>query len=148
MPDDDPVTSATGASVIASHSAADGHTAVDRDGLAGDPRRVLGQQERRELRSVLRHTEALQRVVRGDLVLTTFVQRAGELRLHYRRSDAVDPDSGTELDGELAGQVDDRGLARVVGADRRTRTQTAHRRDVDDGATVVAVPRLPRLLRP
>src|SRR3954467_8482165 len=104
MPDDDPVTSATGAPgapVIASHSAADGHTAVDRHRLAGDPRRVLGQQERRELRGVLRHTQALQRVVRGDLVLAAFVERAGELRLHDGRGYAVDAHLRAELDREL-----------------------------------------------
>src|SRR5205814_4751942 len=91
MPEDDPVTSATGASVMASDTAADGDSAVDRHGLAGDPGRVLGQQERRELGGVPRHAEPLQRVVRGDLVLAALVERAGELRLHHRGRDAVDP---------------------------------------------------------
>src|SRR5665647_2357020 len=58
------------------------HAAVDDEDLPGEPGRVLGEQEGHDTADVLRAAEPLERVCRGDLVLTTFVERGGTRRLH------------------------------------------------------------------
>src|SRR4051812_43985078 len=50
--------------------------AVDDERLAGDPARVVAEQERCGLGGVLRHAQALERVGLRDLLLTALVQRA------------------------------------------------------------------------
>src|SRR5665647_644454 len=77
------------------------HAAIDDDDLPGDPGRVLGKQEGHDTADVLRAAEPLERVGRGDLVLTTFVERGGEPRLHHGGRHRVDADAGAELDREL-----------------------------------------------
>src|SRR4051812_42345362 len=64
-------------------SVTEGHAAVHDQRLAGDPRRVVAEQERGCLRRVSRDTEALHRVGRRNVVLAPFVQRAGERRLDH-----------------------------------------------------------------
>ena len=96
-----------------------------------------------------RDTEAAQGVAGGHLLLATLVEHRREHRLDHGGRHGVDPDAGGELEGELAGGVDERGLARAVDADGRRRAQPGDRRDVDDGgARPLAEAREPRLLHP
>src|SRR5674476_968421 len=77
-----------------SHTSGECHAAIDDDDLPGDPGRVLGKQEGHDTADVLRAAEPLERVCRGDLVLTTFVERGGEPRLHHGGRHRVDADVG------------------------------------------------------
>src|SRR5450756_1808002 len=124
------------------------HAAVDDEDLPGEPGRVLGEQEGHDTADVLRHAEPLERVRRGDLVLTTFVKRGGEPRLHHGGRHRVDADVGAELDRELLGDVAEHGLARAVEADAGRGLQTGHRRHVDDRAAVLTHPGAVCLLHP
>src|SRR6185369_10535951 len=94
-----------------------GGAAVEDKGLAGDPARLVGEQERDRGADILGHAEPTDRVAPGDLLLAPLVEGLGELGLHHRRGDRVHPDLRSELDGELLGQVDQRGLAQPVHAD-------------------------------
>src|ERR1035437_8368928 len=85
------------------------HAAIDDKDLSGEPGRVLGEQEGHDAADVPRYAEPLERVRRGDLVLTAFVGRGGELRLHHGGCDRVDADVGVELDRELSGDVGENG---------------------------------------
>src|SRR5664279_1486319 len=91
--------------------------AIDHEDLTRQPGRVLGEQESHHAGDVLRHAESLERVRRGNLVLTALVERGGEPGLHYSRGDPVDTDTRTELDRELGGDVREHRLARAVEAD-------------------------------
>src|SRR5450759_2701033 len=82
------------------------HAAVDDEDLPGEPGRVLGEQEGHDTADVLRHAEPLERVRRGDLVLTTFVKRGGEPRLHHGGRHHVDADVGAEVDQRAVDRVD------------------------------------------
>src|SRR5689334_5505084 len=65
--------------------------AVRDEGLAGDPARPLGQQERGGGADVLRHPEPLERIARRGLLLAALVERRGELGLDDRGGDGVHP---------------------------------------------------------
>src|ERR1035437_5295974 len=101
--------------------------AVDNDDLSGDPGRVLGEEEGHDTADVLRQAEPLKRVCRGDLVLTTFVERSGEPRLLYGGRHRVDTDVRAELDRKLGGDVGEHGLARSVEAYSGGGFQASHR---------------------
>src|SRR5450759_3441014 len=124
------------------------HAAIDDDDLPGDPGRVLGKQEGHDTADVLRAAEPLERVGRGDLILTTFVKGGGEPRLHHGGRHRVDADAGPELDRELGGDVGEHGLARSVKADAGRGLQTGHRRHIDNRAAVLTHPGTMGLLNP
>src|SRR5512139_242542 len=131
-----------------SDAAGEREPAVDHDDLAGQPGGVLGEQEGHDAADVLGHTEPLQRVRRGDLLLLALVESGGELGLHHGRGHRVDPDVRAELDGELLGDVVQHRLAGAVEADAGSRLEAPDGGDVDDRASVLAHPRLVRLLGP
>src|SRR5450759_4433064 len=124
------------------------HAAVNDDDLPGDPGCVLGEQEGHDTADVRRAAEPLERVCRGDLVLTPFVERGGEPRLHHGGCHRVDADAGAEFDRELLRDVGEHGLARSVTADAGRGLQTGHRRHVDDRAAVLTHPGTMGLLHP
>src|SRR5690606_14824217 len=91
--------------------------AVEHERLTGDPAGLLRQQERHGGGDVLGLAQPPQRVPVEDLGLPSLVQCAGEPGAHDRGGDRVDPYRGGELEGELGGQVAQRGLAHAVAAD-------------------------------
>src|SRR5450756_1427169 len=135
-----PVTTAPLPCTSMSDTSGECDAAVDDDDLPGDPGGVLGEQEGHDTADVRRYAESLERVCRGDLVLTTFVERGGEPRLDHGGRHRVDADAGAELDRELGGDVGEHGLARSVEADAGRGLQTGHRRHVDDRAAVLTHP--------
>src|SRR5512139_2191452 len=143
-----PALSASPAPASMSDAAGEREAAVDHDDLTGQPRRVVGEQEGHDAADVLGHPEPLQRVRRRDLLLLALVESGGELGLHHGRSHRVDPDVRAELDGELLGDVVQHRLAGAVEADAGSRLEAPDGGDVDDRASVLAHPRLVRLLGP
>src|SRR5665811_1534175 len=131
-----------------SHTSRECDAAVDDDDLPGDPGGVLGEQEGHDTADVLRYAEPLERVCRGDLVLTPFVKGGGEPRLHHGGCHRVDADAGAEFDRELLRDVGEHGLARSVEADAGRGLQTGHRRHVDNRAAVLTHPGTMGLLNP
>ena len=130
------------------HAAGQGDAAVQDQGLAGDPARLVGQQERDRARDVFWHPEALERVGGRHLILAALVQRRGELRLHHGRRHRVHPDAGAEFHGELRGQPDQGRLADPVQADPGAGTQAGDGGNVHDRAAVLTHPRVARQLGP
>src|SRR5664279_635232 len=99
----------------------DRRAAVDHQGLAGDPCRVVGEQERDGARDVRRVAEPLERVLCGRLGFAAFVERLGEVRLDDGGGDRIDPDVRGELRRLLKGERDERALADAVEPDARGR---------------------------
>ncbi len=99
--------------------------AVDHEGVTGDPRRARPGQEPRRVRDVLGLAEAPQGEPGGDRVARGLPEGAGEVGLHQAGGDAVHPHAGSELERQDPGEVDDRGLRRVVDADGGVAPQPA-----------------------
>ena len=114
--------------------AVDGRAAVDDHALAGDPGRVRAEQERGQLGGVGGQAQPLQRVGRRGAGLVALPQRLGEVGLHHRRRHRVHPHRRPHLLGQLAGEVDQRGLGGVVGTDHRAVADPADAGDVEDRA--------------
>ena len=92
--------------------------AVDHEDMPRDPGGGLGRQEQRRLGDVVGLTQSLQREPGGDSALRAVPTGRGRSRYFTRPgASGVDPDPGTELAGQLPGEVDQRGFGDVVPAD-------------------------------
>ena len=80
----------------------------------------------------------------SNALLILLPEASGEVGSNQTRSNRVDAHRGCEFKCELLRQVDNRRLGDVVPPDARFGTETTHRRDVEDHATVFAHPLVPR----
>src|SRR5581483_3516693 len=103
----------------------------------GDPARGIAGEEDGGGGDVFRYAEALERDHGGNCLLPGLIHGAGEVRLHQPGGDAVDPDVGRQLGGQVLREVDHRRLGGVVDTDEAAVVHPADGGDVDDVAAVL-----------
>src|SRR5699024_2436458 len=131
-----------------SQSPTEGHTAVEHQGVAGDPGGVVGEQEGHGPGDVLEYAETTHRVLGGDLFLTALVQGGSKTGLDHGGGDPVDPDVGGQLHRKFLGDVFDHCLGGAVETDAGGGFETCDRGDVDDRSAVLGHPGLMSFLHP
>ena len=107
------------------------YAGVDRDRLLGDQPAVVGGEEQREIRDVVRRDQvgqALRRACRLDLRFGLKPQLALALGEHGAGCDRVDPDAvRPQRPGERIGEADDRRLGRGIGLEQRDAADPRYR---------------------
>src|SRR5271166_3194354 len=118
----------------------DGDAAVNDEGLARDPARIVGKEERGRTGDVVRSTESIERVRSRDLALVGTYERGGELCLDHGGGDRIDADGRGKLEREFARHMQQARLARSVCCQTQVRLEAGRRCHVEDHAAVLSHP--------